>query len=373
MASITAVEVGLIAEFRKRFQSGELNEDQSRDLFLVRWIRARNHNLDKAEEMLRKSLKWRKENDIDNISSWEPPKEIEAMVPIDILGTDADNIPYIVLNMGKVNLLQIVKTGQQATAIKYIQKTYEVVERQITGEKKQRDGTPVTAGVAIFSYKGFSFKTCANVGVAELFLNISKSFEANRPEILNKMYVINAGKAFTVLFSLVKPILATATRNKISVYNSASKWKPVLQKNIPADILPVAFGGSNSAFEFKGGVQFDDGGDDVEEGDELLPVSLASAGKTTLVVEVSEKNSTINWAFQTDKKGISFTITSNDKTNVENTKVDSHLKLSEGSITCDAPGDYVFIFDNTANSEVQELQYRFDVRSTSGAKQLAFD
>ncbi|CAG7827333.1 unnamed protein product, partial [Allacma fusca] len=68
-------EVKLLGEFRKRLTDLDLNEEWTSDYNLIRWIRARDLDLDAAENMLRTSIEWRRENDIDQILSWDPTPE----------------------------------------------------------------------------------------------------------------------------------------------------------------------------------------------------------------------------------------------------------------------------------------------------------
>ncbi|KAI5929979.1 SEC14-like protein 2 [Manis javanica] len=42
------------------------------DYFLLRWLRARNFDLQKSEGMLRKHMVFRKQQDLDNILKWQP-------------------------------------------------------------------------------------------------------------------------------------------------------------------------------------------------------------------------------------------------------------------------------------------------------------
>ncbi|XP_055406133.1 SEC14-like protein 2 isoform X4 [Bubalus kerabau] len=70
-----------LAKFRENVQDVLPALPNPDDYFLLRWLRARNFNLQKSEAMLRKHVEFRKQKDIDNIMSWQPPelgKKIEA-------------------------------------------------------------------------------------------------------------------------------------------------------------------------------------------------------------------------------------------------------------------------------------------------------
>ena len=56
--------------------------------------------------------------------------------------------------------------------------------------------------------------------------------------------VFPAFRIFQMLFSLMKPLLSMRTLSKLEIYTTPSKWLPVLSSNIPADQIPVEFGGT---------------------------------------------------------------------------------------------------------------------------------
>ncbi|CAL8073412.1 unnamed protein product [Orchesella dallaii] len=73
--------------------SGILNADQNDDYYLIRWLRARNMDLGKAEEMLRKSMKRRKNNnEVDGIMDrGEVPLKYRRLLPTGLFGRDIDD------------------------------------------------------------------------------------------------------------------------------------------------------------------------------------------------------------------------------------------------------------------------------------------
>jgi len=53
-----------------------LPDFRSSDKELLRWLRARGLNLTEAEKMFRKSMKWRKDNNVDHILEVYTPPEV---------------------------------------------------------------------------------------------------------------------------------------------------------------------------------------------------------------------------------------------------------------------------------------------------------
>jgi len=63
------------------------------DLQCLAWLRARELDVPKASEMLRKCLAWRKEEDFDSILEWEPPPHYLSEYPYEIVGEDYEGHP----------------------------------------------------------------------------------------------------------------------------------------------------------------------------------------------------------------------------------------------------------------------------------------
>ncbi|CAG7679197.1 unnamed protein product [Allacma fusca] len=178
MASIDSKEIELISQFRQRVADLNLKGRFLDDHDLVRWIRARNHDLDQAEKMIRESMKWREVNDIDNILTWNPPPRFLKELPMEFLGYDDENSPIMVLPYGK----------------------------------KKPNGDPVTQYVIIVDHKGLAYRTLASVGAVDMSLQAVRSFEANQPETVKAMYQINANMVFAALFALIKPLMSANTQ-----------------------------------------------------------------------------------------------------------------------------------------------------------------
>ncbi|CAG7825394.1 unnamed protein product, partial [Allacma fusca] len=91
MAAPSLYELKILPEFRRRVKDLSLNEFLNSDMQLLRWIRARENNLDQAELMLRAHMKWREEVSFDQLLLLDMPKQCEGVILDTILGFDNDN------------------------------------------------------------------------------------------------------------------------------------------------------------------------------------------------------------------------------------------------------------------------------------------
>lgn len=103
MAAPTSEELQLIEIFSRRLSNVE-SDLRSRDLFatrnLLRWIRAREGDLPKAEDMLRKHLQFRKLHGIGpSLLLWSPPSMLTTTYPVNFLGFDKEGGSCIGLNV----------------------------------------------------------------------------------------------------------------------------------------------------------------------------------------------------------------------------------------------------------------------------------
>ncbi|CAG7679201.1 unnamed protein product [Allacma fusca] len=190
MARPDTKEIELISQFRENVSDLNLEVKFNTDHFLARWIRARQHNLELAEKMLREHMKWREENDIENILSWTPPELFLKAMPIKFLGYDDDNSPVYLAPMGKLDLKHIVEIGEGNNYLKYLDKFLTVALNKMEG-KFTPEGYPVTQLITILDQKGITYRSMASLGAIDLTMQLARRLEANYPEIAKTIFEIN--------------------------------------------------------------------------------------------------------------------------------------------------------------------------------------
>jgi hypothetical protein len=69
--------------------------------------------------------------------------------------------------------------------------------------------------------------------------------DSHYPEILKNVMIVNAPRAFAVLFAMLKPFIPKHTLDKIDVFGSdQTKWKKVVAERYPLDKIPPFWGGT---------------------------------------------------------------------------------------------------------------------------------
>ncbi|KAM7234551.1 hypothetical protein CapIbe_014709 [Capra ibex] len=82
-----------LAQFRENVQDVLAVLPSTDDYFLLRWLRARSFDLKKSEDMLRKHVKFRKQQDLDNILTWQPSEVVRLYEPSGFCGHDREGSP----------------------------------------------------------------------------------------------------------------------------------------------------------------------------------------------------------------------------------------------------------------------------------------
>jgi hypothetical protein len=73
-----------------------------------------------------------------------------------------------------------------------------------------------------------------------------KIMEANYPEMLRSMLIINAPKIFAMAFNLVKPVLPKETLEKMDIYGGdEEEWKKAIrERGFSLEKIPIRWGGT---------------------------------------------------------------------------------------------------------------------------------
>ncbi|CAG7815057.1 unnamed protein product [Allacma fusca] len=247
MAAPNPEELELIQEFRLKVQDLEMSDDLRTDMELLRWIRARDHDLGQAELMLRKHMEWRATIGLDQISTWELPKDLQGLLPQGFIGYDDNNCPIVLANIGKWGSKTVVANTNREDAIKPHWKMYEELKVRMRG-RFTGDGTPVTQVCFIADMNGLSLLQ-TTPQVLRAFVDIVQAFEANYPEFLRTLFLINCPWFIPKIYSLAKPFLSAKTVDKLHFFGyNQEEWSRALRKQIPDSALPTDYGGSNNTY-----------------------------------------------------------------------------------------------------------------------------
>jgi hypothetical protein len=219
-------------------------------------LRARKFDVPLAKAMFLATEKWRKEFEVDKIVSTfeytEKPKVFEYY-PQYYHKTDKDGRPVYIEQLGKIDLNAILAITTQDRMLQNLVLEYERLADPRLPACSRKAGHLLETCCTIMDLKGVGV---TSIGSVYTFLKAVTAISQNYyPERLGKLYIINAPWGFSSAFSVVKAFLDPVTVDKIHILGSG--YQAELLKQVPAENLPVIFGGTCSC---EGGCELSDAG-----------------------------------------------------------------------------------------------------------------
>lgn len=351
-----------LMKFRRSVQD-VLKQPYHDDHFLLRWLRARKWDPIAAEKMLRESMEWRKQWEVDKLPEWDPPQVLKDYLPHGLCGFDNDGAPVIAIYFDALDMYGILHVASRRDMIRVTIKLLEAY-LQLCREQLKKHGPAAGQVVVVFDMQGFNLRQYLWRPAGEVVITLIQMYEANYPEILKTCYIINAPKVFAFAFSVAKKFMNEYTLAKIQIYKAdPAKWQAAILSNISKDQLPAYFGGNlrDPDGNPKLGTKICLGGkiphemyvDNAEKDNEnMTTVTIKKGGKLELDMPASEMGSVLSWEFRTENHDIRFGIMKKDNNGMRKEvlpmrRVAAHQLDEIGILNCEVPATYSVIFDNT--------------------------
>ncbi|XP_035710360.1 SEC14-like protein 2 [Folsomia candida] len=375
-------EMEMVAQLKARLENNDqvgpswlkLGDDAALvDLMFLRFLRARDLNLNKAEEMLTKYLKWREENEIDSLHAWTPPAPLSRKnYPYEITGVDKEGCPVLVVAFGQWDIRRVCELGVKSEYIRYVDQLFANVTQAMAASSAERSNI-ISQFIIVFvpdDLAAFRQMSCRQA--VDAVLETVRRFEANHPETLKRAFVIDTPKVFQVIFSGIRPFINSKTLGKVLIAGGSREWLPVLHDLVEPHNLPARLGGSYvSKCEIFNKTRLRTSPAStlqrVPSGDSAAFIcrTIPAGNSISIEYHVSSPRTQLSWTFKTERWDIGFSILY-DATQVvvPFSRLGSDDQLQSGSVLCQHSGIYVLVFDNTFSRwRSKVVQYRVVLRS----------
>ncbi|KAG9448572.1 hypothetical protein H6P81_008537 [Aristolochia fimbriata] len=182
---------------------------------LIRFLKARDWNVNKAHKMLIDCLNWRIQNEIDSILS-KPivPVEVYRAVResqlIGLSGYSNEGLPVFAVGVGQ-------STFDKASVHYYVQSHIQINEYRdqvVLPLATMKYGRHIGTCVKVLDMTGLKLSALNQI---KLLTVISTIDDLNYPEKTDTYYIVNAPYIFSACWKVVKPLLQERTRRKVQV------------------------------------------------------------------------------------------------------------------------------------------------------------
>ncbi len=213
------------------------------DPVFLRFLRARDFNVEKAREMLSQSMIWRKKHGVDKIQSdYRMPAVIKDYFPGAWHFHDKEDRPLFILRLGQMDVKGIIKSvGEEGLT----RLTLHICEEglRLTEEAAHRLNKPISTWCLLLDLEGLNMRHLWRPGMKAL-LHIIEICESNYPETLGRVLIIRAPRVFPIMWTLVSPLIDETSREKFLFYGGNDYQESGgLVDYIDTDHIPEWLGG----------------------------------------------------------------------------------------------------------------------------------
>lgn len=345
----------LLDQFVDRFK----DQPQEFPVYL-RFLSARNWDLDAAEKQLREALKFREENKVDTVLERLAPQSslVKDLVPHLYGSFDKLGRPIYIERTGKIDVARLMNlvTKENLMANHLWGQEYQI-ERCRQQSKKLGKLVYQTCNIS-----DLSGMTMAHQKAMKFLQDLTVVDQAHYPELMGNIYIVNAPWIFGVLWKVVKHWIDPKSRQKIHVLSANFKQEllELVGPNLPeeyggtmTDVVPIP---NNDHINLDA---YDP---------ELTETSIAAGADFEVDVEV-KNSATVSWFYRTIKHDISFSVTFVSSAKPEEKHVvvppqknDSSVARVQGSWTAEEAGRVILKWDNTYSwLNAKTLRYNVNV------------
>ncbi|XP_014244140.1 SEC14-like protein 1 [Cimex lectularius] len=398
LGHLTLIQESRLVQLRKSF--AQLHKGKvPNDTMLLRFLRARDFNVDKARHLLSESLSWRKKHGVDKVlSEYVTPQIVKDYFPGGWHHHDKDGRPVYLLRLGQMDVKGLLKTIGEDGLLKL---TLHVCEEglRLTEEATLSWGKPISTWCLLVDLEGLNMRHLWRPGIKAL-LHIIEIVEANYPETLGRVLIIRAPRVFPIMWALVSTFIDDITRTKFLLYGGNDYQEPGgLVDYIPEEYIPDFLGGPCKTVVQDVSLipksMYLTEGELCKEGHHMTDdsiyhsVSITKSQTHDVSINITDIGSVITWDFDIMKEDVSFSVCRSNKLSTSDTDTTTNhdanpspveeIERVEGPVTCrdgesvqgshvcSKPGRYILSWKHIGDHKAT-LMYFYEILSSSDYK-----
>ncbi|KAJ6752549.1 hypothetical protein OIU85_002918 [Salix viminalis] len=243
-----AKEESAVHELRQKLLERDLLPPGHDDYHtLLRFLKAREFNIDKTIKMWQEMLNWRKEYGTDSILEdfeFDELEEVLQFYPHGYHGVDKEGRPVYIERLGKAHPSKLMRITTIERYLKYHVQEFERAIQEKFSACSVASKRRICSTTTILDVQGLGIKNFTRTS-ATLLGAMTKIDSNYYPETLHRMFIVNAGPGFKkMLWPAAQKFLDAQTIAKIQVLEPRSL--PKLLEVIESNQLPDFLGGSCS-------------------------------------------------------------------------------------------------------------------------------
>ncbi|XP_043719642.1 phosphatidylinositol/phosphatidylcholine transfer protein SFH11-like isoform X3 [Telopea speciosissima] len=242
----------LVESLRELLKSeGQLLSKHSDYHTLLRFLRMKGLDLIKTKEAYVNMLRWRNDFGVDAIPKefrFEEYEEVKKCYPHGFHGVDKSGRPVYIERIGIIDLNALLKVTTLDRLLKHHVDEQEKTQNLRFPACSIAAKTHIASTTTILDVQGVGMNNFTKP-VRELFIEIQKIDSNYYPEILHRLFIVNAGSGFRVLWKALKAFLDVI----------GSNYQSNLVEVIDQRNLPSFLGGNCTCSEYGGCLMSDKG------------------------------------------------------------------------------------------------------------------
>ncbi|XP_035707808.1 SEC14-like protein 1 isoform X2 [Folsomia candida] len=211
------------------------------EMYLVRWLRARDYNIPEAANFLLQNIQWRKEHNMDGIFD-EDWSDMARDYKYHIESRDRAGQPLAYLSVDEIDIRKAIVNGKGDRLLRFVDRAFEEVTQLVNdlGNKYKN----ITRAQFIVNLSGYNLVEHGCLRCIPAILRAVLSYEAHFPEYVDHLMIINTPTIAEPLLNAVRPLLGPSTRRSFKVYGINKKTNmEILDGIFEKDQIPVNLGG----------------------------------------------------------------------------------------------------------------------------------